>query len=50
VSRPDRAPRVAVDFARPTAKPGAYRPVLALVIVIAMLAGLVVAVTQLLLR
>lgn len=50
MSRPERAPRVAVDFARPAGKPGGHRPVLVLAIVIAMIAGLVIAVTQLLLR
>lgn len=49
MSRPDRVPHVGVDFAPPAAKAG-LQPVLVVVIVIAMLAGLVVGVTQLLLR
>ena len=49
MSRPDRVPRVAVDFAPPGPKAG-LQPVFVLVIVIAILAGLLIAVTQLLLR
>ena len=49
MSRPDRAPRVAVDFAPPGSR-SRRGPVLALVLVVLMLVGLVIAVTQLLLR
>jgi len=49
VSRPDRGPDVAVDFA-PARKPNHVRP-LALLVVVALAVGAVtVAVTQLLLR
>ncbi len=49
MSRPDRIPRVAVDFA-PQVRVRRRRPVVALVLVVLMLIFLLVAVTQLLLR
>jgi hypothetical protein len=49
VSRPDRAPEIAVDFAPPR-QPNRVRP-LAVLVAVVLLAGVVtVAVTQLLLR
>jgi hypothetical protein len=50
VSRPDHAPRVAIDFAPPRRSRGAARPLVALVVVLILLGALSVAVTQLLLH
>jgi len=49
VSRPDRAPDVAVDFSEPR-RPGRTRPLVALVAVVLAVGAVIVAVTQLLLR
>lgn len=50
MSRPDHAPGVGIDFAPPRRSTGAARPLLVLVVVLLMLGGLTVGVTQLLLR
>jgi hypothetical protein len=49
VSRPDRRPRVAVDFAPPR-RPGRTRALVALVVIVLSLGAVTVAVSQLLLR
>ena len=49
MSRPDRAPDVAVDFAPPR-QPNHIRPLAALVVVVLALGAVTVAVTQLLLH
>jgi hypothetical protein len=49
VSRPERAPDVAVDFAPPPGR-NRTRPLLALTLVVLALSAMTVAVTQLLLR